>query len=441
MKQFILFFLIFTQSLFAQQELLQSGPMLGYSAFREVLVWVQTKEDAVVKIGYNLEGQNEQFTDEVRTNKSGDFIAKLYPTNLEYGQNYNYKLYINNKSVEFDYPLNFQTQTLWQWRTDPPEFSFALGSCFYANETKDDRPGKPYGGEYNIFNSIVEKDPDFMMWLGDNMYLRDPDFLTNTGIRHRYRHTRSVEELQPLLASVHHYAIWDDHDFGPNDADRSYVNKHLTERAFNDYWGNPNTDVTGKGGVTGQFMWQDVAFFMMDNRYHRAPNKLRSDDKDYLGQDQIDWLIDALRFSRAPFKFVCIGGQTVSNADVYENYAAYPAEREYLLKRIEEERIEGVIFLSGDRHHTEISLMPRESAYPLLDFTCSPLTSGTHRPKDEKNEFILEEKTFYERNFGIITISGERTNRQLVFTIFDSNGEEKWNYKILARDLKYARKK
>ena len=84
-----------------------------------------------------------------------------------------------------------------------------------------------------------------MMWLGDNMYLRTPDFLSNTGIRHRYRHARSLPELQPLLGSVHHYAIWDDHDYGPNDADGSFVNKQLTESAFNDC-ANPNTDVTGK---------------------------------------------------------------------------------------------------------------------------------------------------------------------------------------------------
>ena len=440
MHYFLLIFLIISQLVVAQSSLLQSGPMLGYSGFREVLVWVQTTDEASVKIGYFKEGENERFTDVFKTTKEADYIAKLFPQDLEYGQSYTYKLYLNNQLVAFDYPLSFQTQTLWQWRTDPPEFSFAIGSCFYANETKDDRPGKPYGGEYTIFNSIHQKAPDFMMWLGDNVYLRTPDFLTNTGIRHRFRHARSIPELQPLLSSTHHYAIWDDHDYGPNDADRSYVNKQLTEKAFNDYWGNPNTDATNKGGITGQFMWQDVAFFLLDNRYHRAPNKLRSDDKALLGRNQIDWLIDALRSTRAPFKFICIGGQTVSNAAVYENYATYPTEREYLLQRIEEEKIEGVIFLSGDRHHTEISKMPRSSSYPLHDFTCSPLTSGTHRPKDENNDFILKDKTYYERNFGIITISGSRTDRQLKLTIYNSQGQAQWDYNVSARELKYPRK-
>lgn len=440
MKQVLIFCLVLSHSVFAQQELLQSGPMLGYSGFREVMIWVQTTSQASVKIGYFKSGEESRFTEVVETSKEGDFIAKLYPQDLEYGQRYNYVVYINGEALSFDYPLFFQSQALWQWRSDPPAFSFAIGSCYYANESKDDRPGKAYGGEYQIFDAIHKKAPDFMMWLGDNTYLRTPDFLSKTGIRHRYRHARSLPELQPLLSSVHHYAIWDDHDYGPNDADRSYVNKQLTESAFNDYWGNPNTDVTGKGGITGQFMWQDVAFFLLDNRYHRAPNKSKQEGKDLLGGYQIDWLIDALRSSRAPFKFVCVGGQTISNAAVYENYAAYPEERASLLQRIEEEKIEGVIFLSGDRHHTEISKMPRADSYPLYDLTCSPLTSGTHRPKDENNDFLLKDKTYYERNFGIVSISGPRTDRQLQLTIYNSEGQSQWGFKVSARELRYPRK-
>ena len=203
--------------------------MLGYSGFREVMIWVQTTDQASVKVGYFKKGEQERFTEVVKTHKSGDYIAKLYPKGLDYGHRYDYVVYINDEALSFDYPLSFQSQALWQWRSDPPAFSFAIGSCYYANEAKDDRPGKPYGGEYGIFDAIHEKAPDFMMWLGDNMYLRTPDFLSNTGIRHRYRHARSLPELQPLLGSVHHYAIWDDHDYGPNDADRSFVNKQLTE--------------------------------------------------------------------------------------------------------------------------------------------------------------------------------------------------------------------
>lgn len=423
----------------AQENLLQSGPMVGYSDFREALIWVQTTEAAEVKIGYFATGETEKFTKSIATTEAGDFIAKLTPNEVDYGKTYTYKLYINNKHVPRDYKLAFQTQTLWQFRTDPPNFKIALGSCSFINETKDDRP-KPYGGKYQIFNSILAKNPDLMLWVGDNMYLRTPDFMTETGIRHRYRHTRATKELQALLGSVHNYATWDDHDFGPNDADRSYVNKKITEKTFNDYWGNLNTNAAGNGGVTQHFAWNDVEFFMLDDRYHRAPNRDPNKDKAYLGKQQLDWLIDALTNSRATFKVIINGGQVISDVAKFENYATYPTERAELLQRLHDSKIEGVFFISGDRHHTEISRLERKDAYPLIDVTCSPLTAGTHSARDEGNTLQVKGKTFYNRNFGIMEVTGKRRERILVLTIYDSDGKKAFDYEIKAQDLRYPRK-
>lgn len=414
--------------------------MVGYSDFREVLIWVQTTASAAVKIGYFAPNEAEKFTETVQTTKTGDFIAKLTPNQVEYGKTYKYKLYINNTHVPRDYKLEFQTQTLWQFRNDPPNFKIAFGSCSFINEKKDDRP-KPYGGQYEIFNSILQKDPDLMIWGGDNVYLRVPDFMTESGIRHRYRHTRATPELQALLGSVHHYATWDDHDYGPNDADRSYANKKLTEKAFNEYWGNLNTNVVGNGGITQHFAWNDVEFFMLDDRYHRAPNRDPNSNKAYFGKEQLDWLIDALTTSNATFKIVVTGGQIISSSARGENYATYPGERNELLQRLHDSKIEGILFISGDRHHTEISKMDRADAYPLIDITCSPLTSGTHSARDEGNTHQVKGKTFYNRNFGIMEVTGKRRDRVLLLTIYDTDGNKVFDYEIKAKELRYPRKK
>lgn len=424
-------------SLFGQESIVQAGPMVGYSDFREALIWIQTKEEATVSIGYYAPGEQERFTPAVTALEQNDFIVKLFPRDVEYGTTYTYKLYINKKPVPFEYALEFQTQPLWQYRTDPPPFSFAIGSCLFINEPRDDRAGNGYGGDYSILESIHTKKPDFMVWMGDNIYLRTPDFLTETGIRYRHKTVRATPELQPLLASVHHYATWDDHDYGPNDSDRSYVHKKLAEKAFNDYWGNLNTNASGAGGVTQHFAWNDVEFFMLDDRYHRAPNKQQTPNKDYLGKNQMDWLIDALTASKASFKIVVNGGQIISDAAVYENYATYPQERQRLLDRLHAEKIEGVVFMSGDRHHTEISKLDRKDAYPLIDITCSPLTAGTHKKRDEGNTLQVSGKTYYNRNYGIVSVSGKRKDRKLELTIYDSSGEKVWDYSIYANTLKY----
>ncbi|MDJ1472032.1 alkaline phosphatase D family protein [Xanthocytophaga flava] len=438
-KYYILsLFTFFYLQAFAQSTLLQSGPMVGYSDFLEVALWVQTTQTAEVKIVYFEKGKpGSRFeTDKVRTTSQKAFSTHLIANKVQPGKRYEYELYINNKKVDRPYPLEFQTQFLWQWRTDAPDFKFATGSCVYINEPEVDRPGKPYGGEYEIFTSIAKQKPDFMLWLGDNVYLREVDWNSRTGVYHRYTHTRSTPEIQPLLGSTHNYAIWDDHDFGPDNSDRGFANKELTLEAFKDFWANPNYVLGNKGGITGTFQWNDVQFFLLDNRYFRTPDRNRLGDRTMLGQEQFQWLIDALIYSRAAFKVIVIGGQVLNTAELEENYTDYGTEREKLLNAISEAKIPGVVFLDGDRHHTVLSKLDRPGRYPLYDITVSPLTSSSHEPKNEPNTVAVPNTLVAERNFAIIEFKGPKTDRKMIIHIHDVKGNEKWKQEINANDLK-----
>ena len=210
-----------------------------------------------------------------------------------------------------------------------------------------------------------------MLWLGDNVYFREPDD-SRTGVYHRYTHDRSLSELQPLLGSVHHYAIWDDHDYGPNNSDRSFIYKDITLEAFKNFWANPTYGIPENKGITTQFKWADIDFFLMDNRYFRTPQNRKNIYKEILGNDQVQWLIDALLNSKAPFKVIALGGQFLNSEKIYENHINWEDEHKKILDLISKEKIEGVIFISGDRHFSEVSKMDRYGAYPLYDFTVSP---------------------------------------------------------------------
>ncbi|MDH3710051.1 MAG: alkaline phosphatase family protein [Cyclobacteriaceae bacterium] len=417
---------------------LQSGPMVGYSTMKEVLLWVQTSEPAEVQFRYweKDQDQTKQHTVKKRSDPFTAHAVKLVADNVEPGRIYEYELLIDGVVIDIDYPLEFQTQTLWHIRGDPPDFSFALGSCNYINETITDRPGDPYGGGYEIFENIRAQEPDFMVWLGDNVYLREADWNSRRGILERYTHTRSVPEVQPLLGSVHHYAIWDDHDYGPNDSDRSYWNKEITTETFKLFWGNPNYNVTGAGGITGTFYWGDVQFFLIDDRYFRAPNNDMDSTKSLMGEAQLQWLKDALTYSRAAFKFICIGGQVLNTGAVFENYATYPVERKKLLEAIADSGAWGVIFLTGDRHHTELSKLDRAGLYPLYDFTVSPLTSSSHTPDEGENSLTQEGTLVTQRNFGVVKVSGPRKERVLILEIRDVSGELLWEKKLTTKDLR-----
>jgi alkaline phosphatase D len=427
--------------------LLQSGPMLGYSEMKEALVWVQTKYSCYVEMKYWKKGEPTRkyvaraAYDGNSTVETDAHIYKFIADSIEPSNTYEYQLFMENQPLKLPYPTEFKSQTLWQYRTDPPEFTCLLGSCTYINEPRYDRPGKGYGSNYSIFKSMNDKKPTMMLWLGDNTYLRETDYNTRTGIIHRFTHSRSLPEMQPLLASTNHYAIWDDHDFGPNDSDRSWVHKDWTMDAFKAFWGNPSYGVNGKPGVTTTFSYNDVDFLMLDNRYYRSPNERKTGERTVLGKDQLEWFFDALASSTAPFKIVALGGQFLSSAALYENYANYATERQQIIDFIDAEKIKGVIFVTGDRHHTELSKLVTKGGVTIYDLTCSPFTSGTGSSREEVNTNRVDGTLLIKHNFGILTFQGKRKDRVCKIQIFDKDGAEQWTRAIGEKDFLTEKKK
>ncbi len=418
---------------------IQSGPMVGYSEMREVSLWIQTKAPSRVYFEYWDKSRPDvrYTTREIITERFYGNTCELIADQVMPGKIYNYAVYVNSEKIEFNYPLEFQTQTHWKWRTDPPQFTFATGSCAYINDEFSDRPGKSYGGKYQIFQSIHKKRPDAMIWLGDNVYFREPDWNTRTGMIYRYTHTRSLPEMQPLLGSTHHYAIWDDHDYGPNNSDRSFWNKNLALDVFKLFWSNPSYGIDGLPGVTTTFQWGDADVFLLDNRFFRSPNKRKTGKRTMLGEGQLQWLIDALCFSQATFKLIVIGGQVLNPLAVHETYATFNEERELIIEEITKNNIAGVFFITGDRHHTELTKIERPNTYPLYDLTVSPLTSGAHLgAKNEKNPARVKGTLVIDRNFATLTFSGTQKNRKLIINVFDADGKKLWTQTIHASDLK-----
>jgi alkaline phosphatase D len=413
-----------------------NGPMPGYSECLESIIWLQCQGPCDVELEYwkaDAQGQRAHTARQSGDPRKGyamDFILDQ----VEPGTWYEYQVTVNGRRLVTPETLMFHTQGLWKWRSDPPDFTLATGSCAYINEPPYDRPdgpNGPYGGGYGIFNAIADKEPDLMLWLGDNAYLREPDWGSWSGFLHRYTHTRSAPELQHLLRSTHHYAIWDDHDFGPNDADGSFINGDMAREAFDIFWPNPAGHPAGVGGITTSFTYADVDFFLLDDRTFRVPPKGGTAEPTILGNAQIDWLIRALRYSDATFKIVAMGGQFLNDAVVFENYATVPAERQRIIDRLDAEGISGVVFLTGDRHFTELSRMVLPNGKELLDLTVSPLTSGAYTPKEE-NHLSVPGSRVAERNFALLHFSGKKGERTMRISVHGSDGTLIWEQVVNA---------
>ncbi len=414
----------------AAQVQILSGPMPGYSEMREVAIWVQLTGPADVYMEYWPENEAENMSRSISVIADDASIntAKLIASSLDPNTKYIYSIVANGIELDIPEGLCFSTQPLWQYRGDPHSFKLLLGSCNYVNEERFDRPGEPYGSGYGIFDKMADEDPDLMLWLGDNIYLREADWGSWSGIVDRYTHTRSLLELQRFLQCTQHYAIWDDHDFGPDNADHSFVHKDMTLLAFELFWANPSS--AWDQGIATQFTFGDVDFFLLDNRSFRTSKKLKTKKISILGMEQIDLLIEALKFSRSSFKIIAIGGQFLNDVQTHENYSNYEKERAEIIKRIDKEGIHGVIFVSGDRHAAELNKLELSDGGAIYDFTVSPLTATTYNNESEANTLRIPETYFSERNYGVIEFSGPIGDRIATLSTHRADGSHVWEHII-----------
>lgn len=429
-----------------------AGPMLGYAEHRECLVWIQTACNKSISIKYNEANGNSE--GELTINNKNEniclpWIAKFVLTDLKPNTVYNYQILIDKKATPFPYPLSFKTKKLWaEWsKEDPYDINFLVGSCNYVNDSAYDRPGKPYGQSSDIFLKMAETPSDFMLWLGDNTYTREADYSSASGLRYRYMHTRSEPNLQKFLSKQSNYAIWDDHDFGDNDANKSYDLKEVSKDCFANYWGNKTFGEFGRG-IYHSLKYSDAEFFMLDDRTFRDESELDEEkykNKTQLGETQLTWLKNKLKHSASTFKFICVGGQFLNTETDKESFNLYKRERAEIIKFIAEQKISGVIFLTGDRHHTELLKYEPNSkpdyinTYPLFDLTSSALTAGPSnilKSKEADNPFRIAGTLLVENNYCGLKITGKRGERVVQITCYDKGGIVKWNFSISETLLK-----
>ena len=105
---------------------------------------------------------------------------------------------------------------------------------------------------------------------------------------------------------------------------------------------------------------------------------------------------------------------------------------------IKENKIRGVVFLSGDRHLTEVYKINNPDFYPFYEITCSPFTPKPYdisKKEEFNNPARLEGSLVMEQNFMNIKIQGDRKNRELVIETYNIDNELKFKYSINKSDL------
>ncbi|HTB26330.1 MAG TPA: hypothetical protein VK711_13230, partial [Puia sp.] len=161
-KLWLIFFFIPVQFASAQElpkGAIISGPMIGQVEMRTATLWLQVSADvSSISLKYWKEGRmDKSWLISITSPLLKESLTEFNPIkfdlkDLDFNTRYEYQFNINN--VNSVATGTFKTKDLWQWRKPAPDFSFLTGSCAYFNEPEYDRPGKPYGGDSVIFESM-----------------------------------------------------------------------------------------------------------------------------------------------------------------------------------------------------------------------------------------------------------------------------------------------
>ncbi|MEM7629103.1 MAG: alkaline phosphatase D family protein [Planctomycetota bacterium] len=311
-----------------------------------------------------------------------------------------------------------------------------FGSCI--------RPERPQP----IWDAVAPRKPDVVLLLGDNVYADTLDMLK---MRRDYAQLDAVEGLTALREDAALLMTWDDHDFGKNDAGREFPMRAQSQQVFLDFLDVAKDDPRrAREGVYHAESFgpagRRVQFIMLDTRYHRSPLAGRgsghtrdpdgfpgryqpTDDPNQavLGEAQWAWLAKQLA-QPADIRIISSSIQVVAEDHGYETWANFPKERLRLLTLIRDSGAHGVVFLSGDRHRAEISVLdPARAApgsaidvgYPIIDVTSSSITNSAGRFQNEVNRHRWGSQ-FSQNNIGIIEI--DWADRELVLEIVAEDG-------------------
>ncbi len=372
----------------------KAGPMIGHVGRHSVRVWIRLAKGTKFGVrGTLVEATGHRAVSPSAIENLGDQIRlirfKGLPPDTE----------LIVQIFEGKFPTRGVALSL---RTAPEWSQFGMVRIGFGSCCNDVQFPKA-----KIFAAAAHEKPDLFLFGGDNSYYvreyeveritkkgekkievridttsGDGDWKSGGRMFARQLTTRRNAWLQPLIRNVPCYAIWDDHDYGPNDADRTFEERKKSLRVFKKMWANRDYGIKGTKGCFSSFRRGPVEVFLMDCRYHKyvktkAHPDVAANECTIWGAEQFKWLCDGLAESEAPVKMIVNGTPFMSRPKTGEGHFR-EARVEYngLLTHLEKHRIGGVVFLTGDRHYTEMMTLRRGDQSMILEFTSSPVSWG-----------------------------------------------------------------
>jgi alkaline phosphatase D len=283
--------------------------------------------------------------------------------------------------------------------------------------------------EFNRDQVVLEKmaaqKADLAILMGDNVYgSGTPEDAQLSDLRAAYWQQARRREFGALVSSTPTIAIWDDHDYGKNDAGADHTARALAQGMFQKFWRvGPGHPQHRPEGVYGAFAFgpegQRVQVILLDTRYFRSPltptDQRNAPGKEryipsaapaatVLGPAQWAWLEQELK-KPADLRLVITSIQVVADGHGWERWGNFPLEQKRFFDTVKASGAKGVIVASGDRHLGGLYREPRETAgYPIYDFTVSSVNMTWGAGGQETPGTRRLTPAHYLENYGVMEI-------------------------------------
>ena len=246
---------------------------------------------------------------------------------------------------------------------DSPLESLGFGSCNRQNL------------DQSFWNNIVSFNPELWLWLGDNIY---GDNLDPKERWKEYNRVLTAPGYEDLMSMSEVIGIWDDHDFGYDNAGSRYDGKAESQQLFLDFIGVPIDSIRRqREGIYTHRRYgpqgRQVSIFSLAARYFRErPDTGAS----MLGEKQWRWFERQVDNCDSELMIIASSVQffnPYSGLGLLETWNQYPDDKNRLISLLKKKN-RPTIILSGDRHLTEISEGRISQDTRIYEITSSGLT-------------------------------------------------------------------
>ena len=251
--------------------------------------------------------------------------------------------------------------------------------------------------------SLEKESINSFFFLGDNIYGDVPSGRLDNII---LSYEKLNDQMPSWLKNTEKLVIWDDHDYGLNDAGANYIYKAESQQIYNDAWNiDQNDPRRSREGIyfseLKDIAGKKILIVGLDTRYFRSnlikignsykPHK--NSNTTILGPTQWQWLEKEL--SREHDILILASSiQVLATEHRFEKWANIPHERDRLLALLNKLSSK-VLIISGDRHRSGFYKLDN-----IYEFTSSSLNKGIF-PSYESDSLLLG-KTYTQNNYGIV---------------------------------------